>query len=44
MNNNESVIVDKEELDEEQIFIEQIILGLRMMKGIEEKKVLLDIC
>jgi len=42
VNKNESPIVYKEELDEEQIFIEQIILGLRMLKGINERDILLN--
>lgn len=40
INKNESPLVYKEELDEEQIFIEKIILGLRMLKGINEKEIL----
>lgn len=42
INNQETTVVEKDELDEEQIFIEQIILGLRLLKGINEKEILLN--
>ena len=40
INKNESPIVYKEILKEEDIFSEEIILGLRMLKGINEKEIL----
>ena len=38
----ENKVVYKDTLDDEQIFIEQIILGLRMIKGINEEPILLN--
>ena len=33
-------VVSKEELNEEDVFVEEIILGLRMLKGINIEKIL----
>lgn len=40
VNNNKSTVVYEEKLDDRDIVIEKIILGLRMLKGIDYKKIL----
>lgn len=42
INNGETPVVYKEELNEEDIFVEKIILGLRLLTGINEKEILAE--